>query len=146
MAATAMYDNTNVFAKILRGELPCHKVFEDAHTLAFMDIMPRADGHTLVIPKAPSRNILDASPDDLTRLIVITQQIARVAKQAFQADGVAIHQFSEAAGGQVVFHLHFHVLPMKDGIAMRPAGIMGDQTLIAAHSETLRNALKGSGV
>ncbi|MBC8049720.1 MAG: HIT family protein [Chitinophagales bacterium] len=138
------YDDSNVFAKILRGEMPVYKVYEDEKTLAFMDIMPRVDGHVLVIPKAPSRNILDVAPDDLAHVIAVTQKIARAAKQAFQADGVALHQFSEAAGGQVVFHLHFHVLPIKEGVAMRPAGVMGDQTLIAQHAKILRAALENS--
>ncbi len=145
MAETATYDDSNVFAKILRGELPAHKVYEDENTLAFMDIMPRVDGHALVIPKAPSRNLLDVAPGDLAHVIAVTQKIAKAAKLAFHADGIALHQFSEAAGGQVVFHLHFHVLPMKEGVAMRPPGVMGDQALIAAHAETLRNALKGAG-
>ncbi|MDZ4789743.1 MAG: HIT family protein [Hyphomicrobiales bacterium] len=138
------YDDSNVFAKILRGEMPVHKVYEDAKTLAFMDIMPRVDGHVLVIPKAPSRNILDVAPDDLAHVIAVTQKIARAAKQAFQADGVALHQFSEAAGGQVVFHLHFHVLPMKEGVAMRPAGVIDDQALIAQYADILRAVLTNS--
>lgn len=144
MPTTISYDHGNVFAKILRGELPAHKVYEDERTLAFMDIMPRVDGHVLVIPKAPSRNILDVAPDDLANVIAVTQKIARAAKLAFRADGVALHQFSESAGGQVVFHLHFHVLPMKEGLAMRAAGIMGDQAMIAQHAETLRGALANS--
>jgi histidine triad (HIT) family protein len=135
------YDNDNVFAKILRGELPAHKVFEDERTLAFMDIMPRVDGHTLIIPKEPARNLLDVSADNLARVVVMTQRIARAAKHAFQADGIAVHQFSEKAGGQEVFHLHFHVLPRKEGVEMRPAGVMGDQTVIAAHADKLRASL-----
>lgn len=138
---SAAYDPNNVFAKILRGELPCHKVYEDDKTFAFMDIMPRVDGHTLVIPKAPSRNILDAAPEDLTHVILTTQRIAQAAKRAFAADGMTVMQFSEAAGGQVVFHLHFHVLPRKAGIEMRPPGVKGDDALIAAHAEALRQAL-----
>jgi histidine triad (HIT) family protein len=131
------YDPNNIFAKILRGEIPCHKVYEDDRTLAFMDIMPRVDGHTLVIPKAPSRTLLDIEAGELQHLIVIVQKIARAAKEAFQADGVTMAQYSESAGGQVVFHTHFHVLPRQTGVDLRPSGIMGDQALIAEHAKRL---------
>ena len=115
------YDNNNIFAKILRGELPCHKVYEDEHTLSFLDIMPRSPGHTLVIPKAPARNILDIKPDDLAHVVRVAQKIAIAGKKAFQADGITLQQFSEAAGGQVVFHLHMHVMPRVDGVPLLPA-------------------------
>ena len=114
------YDQTNIFAKILRGEIPCHKVYEDEKSLAFLDIMPRAPGHVLVIPKAPARNILDVAPDDLAHVMKIAQRIAKVSVDAFGADGVTLQQFSESAGGQVVFHLHVHVIPRKEGIALKP--------------------------
>jgi histidine triad (HIT) family protein len=114
------YDPNNIFAKILRGEIPCHKVYEDDKVLAFLDIMPRAPGHTLVIPKALARNILDAAPDDLARVMTVAQRIAKVSVSAFGADGITLQQFSEGAGGQVVFHLHVHVIPRKNGIAMKP--------------------------
>ena len=114
------YDASNIFAKILRGELPCYKVYEDDKSLAFLDIMPRAPGHVLVLPKAPARNILDISPDDLAHVIKIAQKIAKVSVEAFGADGVTIQQFNESAGGQVVFHLHVHVIPRKNGVAMKP--------------------------
>jgi histidine triad (HIT) family protein len=117
----ASYDPDNLFAKILRGELPSHKVYEDDRAFAFLDIMPRAPGHTLVIPKAPARNLLDVDPDDLAHLAGIVQNIARAAVKVFGADGVTVHQFSETAGGQVVFHLHFHILPRWTGIDLRPA-------------------------
>jgi histidine triad (HIT) family protein len=115
-----VYDNNNIFAKILRGEFPCHKVYEDEHTLAFLDIMPRAPGHTLVIPKAPARNILDINPDALAHVAIASQKIARAAMTAFRADGITLQQFSETAGGQVVFHLHVHVMPRHTGIALLP--------------------------
>src|ERR1700747_3882104 len=105
------YDPNNAFAKILRGEFPCHQVYEDDHVLAFLDIMPRAPGHTLVIPKAAARNILDITPDDLAHVSRVAQNIARAAMTAFDADGITVQQFSEPAGGPVVFHLHVHVLP-----------------------------------
>jgi histidine triad (HIT) family protein len=114
------YDQTNIFAKILRGEIPCHKVYEDDKALAFLDIMPRAPGHTLVIPKAAARNILDVAPDDLAHVMKIAQRIAKVSVDVFGADGVTLQQFSESAGGQVVFHLHVHVIPRKEGIALKP--------------------------
>ena len=117
----ASYDPNNVFAKILRGELPCHKIYEDDRSFAFLDIMPRAPGHSLVIPKAPARNLLDVDPDDLAHLAAIVQQVAKAGVKVFDADGVTVHQFSEAAGGQVVFHLHMHVIPRKAGVMMKPA-------------------------
>src|SRR6187431_387695 len=114
------YDPSNLFAKILRGEIPCHKVYENDRAFAFLDIMPRAPGHTLVIPKAPARNILDVAPDDLAHVMKVAQRIAKVSVDVFGADGVTLQQFSEGAGGQVVFHLHVHVIPRKEGIAMKP--------------------------
>ncbi|AXK79752.1 HIT family protein [Pseudolabrys taiwanensis] len=114
------YDQNNIFAKILRGELPCHKVYEDDKALAFLDIMPRAPGHTLVLPKAPARNILDCPPDDLAHVHKVAQKIAKAAIGAFGADGITVQQFNESAGGQVVFHLHVHVIPRKAGEMMKP--------------------------
>jgi histidine triad (HIT) family protein len=114
------YDQNNIFAKILRGEFPCYKVYEDDKALAFLDIMPRAQGHTLVLPKAPARNILDIKPDDLAHVMKIAQKIAKAAMTAFDADGITMQQFNESAGGQVVFHLHVHVVPRKAGVAMKP--------------------------
>src|ERR1700740_3146092 len=107
----ASYDPNNIFAKILRGELPAYKVFEDEKVFAFLDIMPRAPGHTLVVPKAPARNILDIKPDDYAHVARGAHKIAAAAMKAFHADGITIQQFNESAGGQVVFHLHMHVLP-----------------------------------
>ena len=112
------YDTTNVFAKIIRGELPSHKLYEDADTLAIMDIMPRAPGHCLVIPKTPARNMLDASPAQLAACIKTVQRLSRAVMKAFDAHGVTIQQFNESAGGQVVFHLHYHILPRHDGVAL----------------------------
>jgi histidine triad (HIT) family protein len=114
------YDPNNIFAKILRGELPCYKVYENDKVLAFLDIMPRSPGHTLVLPKAPARNILDIGADDLSHVIMAAQKVAKAAIKAFSADGITIQQFNEGAGGQVVFHLHLHVIPRKAGVAMKP--------------------------
>jgi histidine triad (HIT) family protein len=136
------YDPNNVFAKILRGELPCHKVYEDEHTLSFMDIMPRGDGHTLVIPKNPARTILDVSEADLTRTILTVQKIARAVKAGMQAEGLTLQQFNEAAGGQVVFHLHFHIIPRWDGVALRPhTGEMVPGEKLQEHAARIRAAL-----
>lgn len=137
------YDDDNVFAKILRGELPCTKVYEDENTLAFMDIMPRCDGHTLVIPKKPSRNILDIDMADMTNLMTSVQKIARAQIKAFGADGITIQQFNEGAGGQVVFHSHIHVLPRHEGVKLRPhTGEMADQDELARNAKKLIAALK----
>lgn len=136
------YDPDNIFAKILRGELPSFKVYEDDRTFAFLDIMPRADGHTLVIPKAPARNILDIAPEDLTAVILVTQKIAVAAKAAMQADGVTIAQYNEKAGGQEVPHLHFHVVPRHDGVAMKPAASeREDMAVLKANADKIAAAL-----
>ncbi|QPC45141.1 HIT family protein [Kaustia mangrovi] len=141
---TTAYDESNIFARILRGELPCNKVYEDDATLAFLDIMPRTDGHTLVIPKAPSRNILDIADADLAAVMATTQKIARAVIPAFGADGVTVQQFNEQAGGQVIFHTHVHILPRWDGVELKPhTGEMADQEVLAGHAETLRAALEG---
>ncbi|WP_293864974.1 HIT family protein [uncultured Alsobacter sp.] len=139
---TQAYDPSNVFAKILRGELPCEKVYEDEHTLALMDIMPRADGHVLVIPKAPARNILDIAPEDLSRLAVSVQKLAKAVKAGMGADGITVQQFNESAGGQVVFHIHVHVLPRWEGVALRPhTGAMEKPEVLKAHADRIRAAL-----
>jgi histidine triad (HIT) family protein len=117
---TAAYDDQNIFAKILRGEMPCVKLYEDAHAFAFMDIMPRGDGHLLVIPKAPARNILDIPADALSAMMPAVQKLARAAKAGLGADGVVVMQFSEPASGQVVYHLHFHVIPAFAGVPLKP--------------------------
>ncbi len=135
------YDPNNIFAKILRREAPCHFVCEDSDTFVFMDIMPRSDGHALVVPKHPVRNILDAPQSILTPLIQMTQKVAIAAKEAFGADGVTVTQFSEPAGGQVVFHLHVHVIPRFDGVALRSGGVIGDSALLAAHADKLKAAM-----
>jgi histidine triad (HIT) family protein len=139
----AAYDTNNIFAKILRGELPCYKVYEDDHVFAFLDIMPRSPGHTLIIPKAPARNILDISPDDYAHVARGTHKIAGVAMKAFRADGITVQQFNEPAGGQVVFHLHMHVMPRKDGVALLPpASRKEDPKVLEEHAKLLIAALK----
>ena len=136
------YDNSNVFAKILRGELPAQKVYEDAETLAFMDIMPRCEGHMLVIPKTPARNILDANPAQLAACIRTVQRVAAAAMKAFGAGGITLQQFNEPAGGQVVFHLHFHVLPRSEGVTLGPpASKVEKPEVLAASAEKIRKAM-----
>lgn len=140
---TTSYDDNNPFAKILRGELPAYKIYEDDDTFAFMDIMPRGKGHCLVIPKRPSRNILDVHEDSLNAVMRTTQKVARAAVKAFDADGVTVQQFNEPAGGQVVFHLHVHILPRFDGVALRPhTGEMEDQKALEEDTRKLREALE----
>ena len=109
------YDTNNVFAKILRGELPKIAVYEDEHTLAFMDIMPAVEGHTLVIPKEPCETILDISPQAVAATMQATQKVAKAVKKALDAPGVVIVQQNGAAAGQTIFHLHFHVIPRYAG-------------------------------
>src|ERR1700723_872957 len=139
------YDTSNIFAKILRGEFPCYKVYENDHVLAFLDIMPRSPGHTLVIPKAPARNILDISAEDFAHVARGGRQIARAAMTAFKADGITVQQFNEAAGGQVVFHLHMHVMPRHNGVAMLPpASRKEDARVLEDNAGKLVAALKGA--
>lgn len=141
MSAQA-YDPNNIFAKILRGEIPCNKVYEDDHVLAFMDIMPRGDGHTLVIPKLPARNILDLPAEAFAPLMAGVQKVARAAKKALDADGITLQQFSEPAGGQVVFHIHFHVIPRWDGVKLRPhTGEMAPKESLAAFAAKIAAAI-----
>ncbi|MEI2300305.1 HIT family protein [Ensifer sp. MJa1] len=136
------YDTNNIFAKILRGEIPSHRVYEDDATIAFMDVMPQAEGHLLVLPKAPSRNLLDADAATLPALISTVQKLAVAAKEAFEADGVTIMQFNEAPAGQSVFHLHFHVIPRHAGVPLKPhSGTMEDGAILAANAEKVRQAL-----
>jgi histidine triad (HIT) family protein len=137
------YDPNNIFAKILRGELPCYKVYEDDKTFAFLDIMPRAPGHTLVLPKAPARNLLDVAPEDLAHVMTVAQKVAKASLKAFEADGVTVQQFNEGAGGQVVFHLHVHVIPRKTGVAMKPPASEKEKAeALADNAKKLAAALK----
>jgi histidine triad (HIT) family protein len=137
------YDSNNVFAKILRGEFSCYKVYEDDHALAFLDIMPRGPGHTLVIPKAAARNILDIKVDDYLHVARATHKIAGAAMKVFDADGITVQQFNETAGGQVVFHLHVHVMPRHNGVALLPpASRKEDPKVLEESAAKLAAALK----
>ena len=138
------YDNDNIFAKILRGELPAFKVYEDDRTLAFLDIMPRCPGHTLVIPKAHARNIFDIAPEDFAAVARTTQKVAIAIKKAFAADGITLGQANERAGGQVVFHLHMHVMPRHAGVVLLPAASRKeDLKVLEDHATRIIAALKG---
>ena len=136
------YDDQNIFARILRDEIPSVRVFEDDDTLCFMDIMPRADGHCLVIPRTPCRNVLDASDAQLAAVMRTVRDVANAARAGLRADGITIQQFNEDAGGQEVYHLHFHILPRHAGVALRAPGKMGDMDAIKAHAEAIRTALR----
>ena len=137
------YDENNIFARILRDELPSEQVYEDDVTLVIMDIMPRAPGHMLVLPKAPVRNLLDAEPEQLAACMATAKKVAEAAKKAFNADGITLQQFSEAAGGQEVFHLHFHVVPRMECKRMTPAGSgdMEKPEVLRGHAERIRAEL-----
>ena len=139
------YDNDNIFAKILRGELPAFKIYEDDKTFAFLDIMPRCPGHALVIPKAPARNVFDITPDDFAAVARTAHKISAAVKKAFAADGVTIQQFNEAAAGQSVYHLHIHVLPRFEGVPLKPhTGAMEKPEVLAENAEKIRTALAGA--
>jgi histidine triad (HIT) family protein len=136
------YDQNNIFAKVLRGEIPCHKIYEDEDTLAFLDIMPRTEGHALVVTKEKARDLFDVKPAALAKLMAVVQKLAPKIKEAVGADGVLIQQFNGAAAGQTVFHLHVHIVPIKQGVPVKPhAGIMEDQAKLAATAEKIRKRL-----
>ena len=136
------YDPNNIFAKILRGEFPCVKIYEDAKTLAFMDVMPEADGHVLVVPKEAAENILDLSPDGVAAMMATTQKVAKAVDKALQPDGILLKQFNRAAAGQSVFHVHFHIVPRWEGVPMAPHGkVMVDATILEPIAAKIRSAL-----
>jgi histidine triad (HIT) family protein len=133
------YDTNNIFAKILRGEIPSFKVYEDARTFAFMDVMPQSEGHTLVIPKTSARNFFDIDPEALADLIKSTQHVAKAVQKAFKPDGMRIIQFNEPAAGQTVFHIHFHIVPCYEGQALKShSRDMADKAVLAQHAERIK--------
>jgi len=136
------YDNDNIFAKILRGEIPAHKVFENDHTLAFMDVMPQSPGHTLVIPKQPAEDLFDLDVDAGTAVLKTTQEVAAAVREAFSADGIMLNQFNGPAAGQTVFHFHIHIVPRFDGVPLRQhSGQMEDTDVLEGHAQKIRAAL-----
>ena len=140
------YDPNNIFAKIIRGVLPCERVYEDQHTLAFMDIMPQGDGHVLIVPKSPARNMLDVDPAVLGPLMTSVQKLAKGVKSAFDADGVTVMQFNESAAGQTVFHIHMHVIPRWEGVALLGhSGAMADPELLKSQGDKIRKAIGFTG-
>ena len=138
------YDPENIFAKIIKGDLPAFKIYEDDKAVAFLDIMPRAPGHALVIPKKGARNLFDVAPDDLAHVMKVAQKVAQAGMKAFDADGVTLQQFNEPAGGQVIFHLHVHVIPRKTGVAMKPPASEKEKPeVLEEQARKLRAALGG---
>lgn len=136
------YDNSNIFAKILRGEIHCVKVYEDSKTLAFMDVMPEADGHVLVVPKEAAEDILSLSPEGLTAMMATVQKVAKAADKALAPDGILIKQYNRAAAGQSVFHIHFHVIPRWEGVPMAPHGkAMVEAARLEPIAQKIRSAL-----
>jgi histidine triad (HIT) family protein len=137
------YDPGNIFGKMLRGEIPAHKVHEDDQVLAIMDIFPQSRGHMLVIPKAPSRNLLDADPAVLSSAMPIVQRLAKALMAATEADGLRFMQFNEAVSGQTVFHLHFHLIPIYEGVEMRghAGGAKADDAELAALAKAIQGHL-----
>jgi histidine triad (HIT) family protein len=141
---SAEYDDQNIFARILREEIPAHRVYDDEHALAIMDVMPQGEGHVLVVPKAPSRNILDIGAHDLQKVVLAVQQVARAVVKAFDAQGVTVMSFAEAAGGQSVFHTHFHVIPRFEGVPLnRHGGGKADGEQLAEQAFRIKAALGG---
>jgi histidine triad (HIT) family protein len=145
MSLDGAYDDKNVFAKILRGELTCRKVYEDDAVLAFMDLFPQSPGHTLVVPKVKARNIFDIAEDDLAQLIVRVKRIAAGVRAALNPDGIVVTEFNGAPAGQTVFHLHFHIIPRYDGRTLRGHGGGGqaDDAALAEIAGRIAQAIEG---
>ncbi len=136
------YDPDNIFAKILRGEAPAFKVYEDDHSMAFMDVMPQCEGHTLVIPKDAAENIGDIEPQILGATMQTVQKVAQAVQQAFASPGIMIAQLNGSAAGQTVFHLHFHIMPRFAGLEFKMhASDMEDFAKLEAHADRIRAAL-----
>ena len=136
------YDTNNIFAKILRGEIPCVKVYEDAATLAFMDVMPEAEGHVLVVPKEGAQDILDLSPGGMAAMMASVQKLAKAVDKALKPDGILLKQYNRAAAGQSVFHVHFHILPRWEGMSLAPHGkVMVDAAKLEPVAAKIRSAL-----
>jgi histidine triad (HIT) family protein len=140
MSLDGTYDDGNIFAKILRGEAPAARVFEDEHVFAFMDVFPQATGHTLVIPKhSTARNLLEEEPQVLSNLILGVQRVTRAVRAALSPDGILVTQFNGAAAGQTIYHLHFHIIPRWEGVALgrHAGGAMADPAELRALAEQI---------
>ena len=137
------YDTNNIFAKILRGEVPSVKVYEDDKTLAFMDVMPQADGHTLVIPKEPAENIFELSPEGAAAMVRTTQKVAKAVKKGLDAPGIMLFQLNGKPAGQSVFHVHFHIVPRSGGVDLKlHARGMESPDKLKAIAEKIKAALE----
>ena len=137
-----VYDPNNIFAKILRGEIPCVKLHEDDRTLAFMDVMPEAQGHVLVVPKEAAQDILDLSPEGLAAMMATTQKLAKAVDKALQPDGILLKQYNRAAAGQSIFHVHFHIVPRWEGVPVAPHGkVMVDAATLEPIAAKIRSEL-----
>jgi histidine triad (HIT) family protein len=137
-----MYDDQNIFARILRGEIPCVKVFEDGKTLAFMDVMPEAEGHVLVVPKQAAQDILDLSADGLAAMMATVQKVAKAVDKALAPDGILLKQYNRAPAGQSIFHVHFHIVPRWEGVDLAPHGkAMVEAALLEPVAAKIRAAL-----
>ncbi len=142
MSLHGEYDPDNIFAKIIRGEIPCAKVYEDEHVISFMDAFPQAQGHTLVVPKSPVRNLLELTEEDAAAAIIRAKRIAAAVETALKPDGIIFTQFNGAPAGQSVFHIHFHIIPRHDGTAMAGHGQgMADMADLEAMAARIRAAL-----
>ena len=143
MSITGTYDPDNIFAKIVRGEMPCVQVYEDAHTLGFMDVFPQSRGHMLVIhKKEQARNLLDVSAEGLAQIMQSVQKLSRAAAQALHPDGIIVTQFNGAPAGQTVFHVHVHIIPKYEGeLKGHASGGMADMDELAAIAELVKTAL-----
>jgi histidine triad (HIT) family protein len=136
------YDRNNIFARILRGEIPCVKVFEDDKTLAFMDVMPESEGHVLVVPKEDAQDILDLSAEGLAAMIATVQMVARAVDKALAPDGIQLRQYNGAPAGQTIFHVHFHILPIREGVGMAAHGkVMVDAAKLEPIAAKIRSCL-----
>jgi histidine triad (HIT) family protein len=139
------YDPNNIFAKILRGEIPAYRVCEDAQTLAFLDVMPQSDGHTLVLPKAPAENLFDLEPDMAAAVIRTVQKVAHAVRSAMNADGITLMQFNGPVAGQTVFHFHMHIVPRYEDQPLRSHGRkMAEPAVLEEHARRIRAALAGA--
>lgn len=137
------YDDNNIFAKILRGEMPAHKIFEDEHSFAFLDIMPKSKGHSLVIPKTPAINLIDIEPDNLCTLMRSVHKLAPIVVEAMGADGFVIQQFNGAVAGQMVFHIHFHIVPRYENVPLKHAASEMEQDgILTANADKIRAAVE----
>ncbi len=140
MTLHAPYDPNNIFAQILRAEMPCVKIYEDSHVLSFMDVFPQSRGHCLVVPKSASQNLLNVAPKDIGRLFGAVQRVTVALDAALKPDGIVINQFNGAPAGQTVFHTHVHIIPRysDEPLTAHAAGVMADMEVLKKLAEKIR--------